>query len=169
VFAKQLYEQMISGTVAWNDASNNKAFLAGEIHWTDNGISIYASSSANKDPSLRAIADDMDHAYWPIGPIGKPTEFNPVYPLLAMTYTKYPQACKALMAFMLDADQFNNWLASSQGYLTHCLNAYDSNPVWIADRKRGVFRDAARRSLAVGRIGFGRRESSKCYRGFRAA
>src|ERR1044071_5026922 len=31
-YAKQLYENMIPGVVSWNDASNNKAFLAGEIH-----------------------------------------------------------------------------------------------------------------------------------------
>jgi multiple sugar transport system substrate-binding protein len=151
VFAKQLYEQMIPGTAAWNDASNNKAFLAGEIHWTDNPISIYVA--ATKDPHLKAIADDMDHAYWPIGPIGKPTELHGVFPLLAMTYTKYPQACKALMAFMVEADQFNKWLGAAQGYASHCLNAYDDNPVWSEDPKRAVFRDAAKRSLTVGGLG----------------
>ena len=75
--------------------------MAGEIHWTDNGISIYAA--AQKDPSKKEIADDMDHANWPIGPIGHPTEFHLMYPLLAMKYTKYPNAVKALMAFMLEA------------------------------------------------------------------
>jgi multiple sugar transport system substrate-binding protein len=151
VFAKQLYEQMIPGTAAWNDASNNKAFLAGEIHWTDNPISIYVA--ATKDPYLKAIADDMDHAYWPIGPIGKPTELHGVFPMLAMTYTKCPQACKALMAFMVEADQFNKWLEAAQGYASHCLNAYDDNPVWTEDPKRAVFRDAAKRSLTVGGLG----------------
>ena len=34
-----------------------------------------------------------------------------MYPVLAMTYTKYPQACKALIAFMLEADNFNPWIA----------------------------------------------------------
>jgi multiple sugar transport system substrate-binding protein len=152
-YARQLYEQMIPGVVGWNDSSNNKAFLAGEIHWTDNGISLYAGSSTSNDPRLKAIAEDMDHAYWPIGPIGKPTEFNIVTLLLAMAYTKYPQACKALMAFMMEADQFNKWLEASQGYLTHCLNAYDNNPVWATDPKRIVFRDAARCSLPVGGLG----------------
>ena len=88
----------------------------------------------------------MDHAFWPIGPIGKPTELHLMYPVLAMNYTKYPQACKALMAYMLEADQFNKWIDAAQGYLTHCLNAYDANPVWTADPKRTVFRDAAKRS-----------------------
>jgi multiple sugar transport system substrate-binding protein len=152
-YARQLYDQMIPGVVGWNDSSNNKAFLAGELHWTDNGISIYAASSASGDPKLRAIADDMNHAYWPIGPVGKITEFNGFTLLCAMGYTKYPQACKALMAFMMEADQFNKWLAAAQGYLSHSLNAYDNNPVWTADPKRVVFRDAAKRSLSLGGMG----------------
>ena len=52
---------MIPGIASWNDASNNKAFLAGEIHWTDNGISIYVA--AQNDATKKAIADDMNHAY----------------------------------------------------------------------------------------------------------
>jgi multiple sugar transport system substrate-binding protein len=151
VFAKQLYENMTSGVVSWNDASNNKAFLAGQLHWTSNGISIYAT--ATKDPNLKSIAEDMDHAYWPIGPIGKPTELGGMYPLLAMTYTKYPQACKALMAFMLEADQFNKWLEASQGYLTHSLNAYEANSVWTSDPRRTLYRDVGKRSLTIGGLG----------------
>ena len=61
----------------------------------------------------------MDHALWPVGPVGKPTEFHVCFPVLAMSYTKYPQACKALMAFMLEADNYNTWLEASVGYLTH--------------------------------------------------
>ena len=150
-YSKQLFENMIPGTASWNDASNNKAFLAGEIYWTGNGISIYAA--AKKDPTKNDIAKDMDHAVWPIGPVGKPTELHLMYPILAMTYTKYPQACKALMAFMLEADQFNKWLEASQGYLTHCLNAYDKNPIWTSDPKNTVFGEAAKRTLTAGGLG----------------
>jgi multiple sugar transport system substrate-binding protein len=151
IFAKQLYENMIPGVVSWNDASNNKAFLAGDIHWTDNGISIYVA--ATKDPTKKEIAEDMDHAYWPIGPVGHPTEFHLMFPMLAMQYTKYPQACKALIAFLLEADNFNKWLIASGGYLTHTLNAYDSNPIWTSDPKRTPFRDVAKRSLTAGGLG----------------
>jgi multiple sugar transport system substrate-binding protein len=142
---------MITGVASWNDASNNKAFLAGELYWTNNGISIYVA--AQKDPTKKQIAEDMDHAFWPVGPIGKPTELHLMYPVLVMNYTKYPQASKALIAFMMEADQFNGWLEAAQGYLTHCLNAYDNNPVWTADPKRAPFRDAAKRSLTAGGLG----------------
>jgi multiple sugar transport system substrate-binding protein len=150
-YAKQLYENMIPGVVSWNDASNNKAFLANEIHWTNNGISIYVAAS--KDPSKKEIAEDMNHAYFPIGPAGKPTELHLMYPVLAMTYTKYPQACKALIAFMLEAANFNPWIEAAQGYLTHWLNAYDTNPVWTADPKRTPYRDVAKRTLTAGGLG----------------
>jgi multiple sugar transport system substrate-binding protein len=150
-FAKQLYDTMVPGVLAWNDASNNKAFLANEIHWTNNTISIYVA--ATKDPNLKAIAEDMDHAYWPIGPVEHPTEFHIAQTLLTMTYAKYPQACKALMAFVMEADQYNKWLYVSQGYLSQTLNAYAANPLWTEDPKRAAFRDSAERSLTVGGLG----------------
>jgi len=151
IFAKELYDNMIPGTASWNDASNNKAFLAGELSWTNNGISIYVA--ATKDPTKKDIAEDMDHAYFPVGPVGRPTELHLMFPMLAMGYTKYPQACKALIAYMLEANEFNPWLEAAQGYLTHCLNAYDANPVWTEDPKRTVYRDVAKRSLTAGGLG----------------
>ncbi len=148
-FAKTLNSHSIAGTASWNDGSNNKAFLAKEVHWTNNGISIYVAAQN----SAKDVAADMDHAYFPIGPVGKVTELHLMYPALAMTYTKYPQACKALIAFMLEADNFNPWIQSAKGYLTHCLNAYDKNPVWTADPKNTPYRDVAKRSLTAGGLG----------------
>jgi multiple sugar transport system substrate-binding protein len=150
-YAKQLYENFVPGTASWNDAFNNKAFLAGEVHWTNNGISIYAA--AKRDPKLQEIAEDMDHAVWPVGPVGKPTELHTCFPMLAMSYSKNPQACKALMAFLLEADQYNKWLEASVGYLTHPLNAYDANPVWTVDPKNTIFRETAKRTLTAGGLG----------------
>ncbi|HVV79220.1 MAG TPA: extracellular solute-binding protein [Pseudolabrys sp.] len=148
-YAKVLYGNMIQGVAAWNDSSNNKAFLAGDIHWTNNGISIYVAAQN----SAKQIAEDMNHAYFPVGVSGKPTELHLMYPVLAMTYTKYPQACKALMAFMLEAENFNPWIQSAKGYLTHCLNAYDANPIWTVDPKNTPYRDVAKRSLTAGGLG----------------
>jgi multiple sugar transport system substrate-binding protein len=151
VFAKQLYEQMVPGVLSWNDASNNKAFLGREIHWTNNPNSIYVA--AKRDPNLKDIAEDMDHTHWPVGPVGHPTELHAPLVLLAMAYTKYPQACKALLAFLMEADQYNKWLIASQGGASHPLNAYDDNPVWTEDPKNAPFRDVAKRSLTVGGLG----------------
>ena len=40
-YGRELYPHLISGTLAWNDASNNKAYAAGQISMTFNGVSIY--------------------------------------------------------------------------------------------------------------------------------
>jgi len=149
-YAKQLFETFIPGTPSWNDAFNNKAFLAGEVHLTNNGVSIYAAAKAQ---NMKEIVEDMDHALWPVGPVGKPTEFHICYPMLAMSYSKVPQACKAFMAFLLEADNYNKWLQQSVAYITHPLNAYDANPVWTSDPKLTVARDAGKRTLTAGGLG----------------
>jgi multiple sugar transport system substrate-binding protein len=149
-YAKQIYDNFVPGTASWNDAFNNKAFLAGEVHWTNNGVSIYAAAKAQK---MQNIIDDMDHALWPVGPVGKPTEFHVAYPLMAMKYTKNPMACKAFMAFLMEAENYDKWLIDSVAYITHPLNAYDKNPVWTSDKKLTVARDVAKRTLTAGHLG----------------
>ena len=155
-YVKELSTHFIAGTASWNDAFNNKAFLAGELSLTNNGVSIYAAAKAGAakgDAKLKEIAEDMNHALWPIGPVGKPTEFHIAYPLMAMKYSKVPNACKAFMAFMLEAENYNKWLTDSVGYLTHPLNAYDANPVWSTDPKLSVARDVGKRTLTAGGLG----------------
>lgn len=149
-YGKKLYETFIPGTASWNDASNNKAFLAGELYMTANGISIYAAAKAQ---GMNAIADDMDHAAWPVGPVGKPQELQLCFPLLTFKFTKSPNACKAFTAFLLEAENYNPWLEAAAGYLTQPLNSYDNNPVWTKDPKNTVFRDAGKRTLPASGIG----------------
>lgn len=149
-YVKQLYETFVPGTASWNDSNNNKAFLAGELYLTNNGISIYAAAKA--DPTKKELAEDIDHALYPIGPAGKPTELQLAFPILAYTFTKAPNACKAFMAFMLEAENYNQWLQAAQGYLTQPLNAYENNPVWTSDPKNTVFREASKRTLPASGI-----------------
>lgn len=154
-YAKSLYDVFVPGTAAWNDAFNNKAFLTGEVSLTNNGVSIYAAAKAgmDKDPKMKEIVADMNHSLWPIGPVGKPTEFHIAYPMLLMKYSKVPNAAKAFMAFLMEAEQYNQWLIDSVAYITHPLNAYDANAVWKTDPKLSVCRDAAKRTLTAGGLG----------------
>jgi multiple sugar transport system substrate-binding protein len=149
-YAKQLYENFVPGTASWNDAFNNKAFLAGEVHWTNNGVSIYAAAKAQ---NMKEMADDIDHALWPVGPAGKPTEFHIAYPIMIMTYSKFPQASKQFIAFMMEAANLDPWVEKSVGYLTPGLVAYEKNPVWTSDPKLTVCRDVAKRTLTAGHLG----------------
>ncbi|HWA37111.1 MAG TPA: ABC transporter substrate-binding protein [Burkholderiales bacterium] len=154
-YAKEMSNHFVQGTASWNDAFNNKAFLESQVSLTNNGVSIYAAAKANaaKDPKAKEVMDDMNHSLWPVGPVGKPTEFHIAYPMLGMRYTKFPQAAKAFMAFTLEAENYNPWLQAAVAYITHPLNAYDANPVWTSDKKLTVARDCAKRTLTAGGLG----------------
>ncbi len=154
-YAKELSTHFVPGCAAWNDSFNNKAFLESQVSVTNNGVSIYAAAKANagKDPKAKEVMDDMNHSLWPVGPVGKPTEFHVAYPMLGMRYSKFPQAVKAFLAFTLEAENYNPWLQAAVAYITHPLNAYDANPVWTSDKKLSVARDCAKRTLTAGGLG----------------
>ncbi len=150
-YVKALSDTFIPGVASWNDGSNNKAYLAGELYCTANGISIYIA--AKDDPTKKDLAEDTYHALWPVGPIGKPTELQLCVPILAFNFTKYPNAAKAFVAFMLEKENYDKWLTGARGYLTHTLNAYDNAPIWTADPKNAVFGQACKRALPASGIG----------------
>lgn len=155
-YCKSLSDTFVAGTASWNDAFNNKAFLESQVSLTNNGVSIYAAAKAGAakgDAKLKEVMDDMNHSLWPIGPVGKPTEFHIAYPLMIMKYSKVPNACKAFMSFMLEAENYDKWLQEAVAYLTHPLNAYDANAVWKTDPKLSMLKDASRRTLTAGGLG----------------
>jgi len=138
-YVKSLYDNFIPGTASWNDSSNNKAFLAGQLHLTTNGISVYVT--AKKEAP--AIAEDMNHAHLPKGLDGKRRELHLGFPILIFSFTKFPQACKAFTAFMMEPEQFNPWVESAQGYLSPFQLAFEKNPIWTVDPKNTPYRDVA--------------------------
>ncbi|HVG49874.1 MAG TPA: ABC transporter substrate-binding protein, partial [Rubellimicrobium sp.] len=73
-YAKQLYATFIPGTESWLDINNNRAFLAGEISLTANGVSLYYA--AKKDAALAEIAEDLRTTNLPIGPVGESVELH---------------------------------------------------------------------------------------------
>ncbi len=142
-YGRQLFETMIPGVGGWLDPNNNRAFLAGEIALTNNGISIYFAAK-NDFPE---IARDMDHANYPIGPAGRPTELHLFSQAYIFSYSKYPNAAKEFLRFIMEEVQYSRWVNSMLGYVTHPLRAYNGLAVWRSDPKATPFRDAIARML----------------------
>jgi multiple sugar transport system substrate-binding protein len=156
-YAKQLADTFVSGTASWLDPSNNKVFLDGQISVTNNGISIYTVAKNSPDAALQAIAKDMDHANYPIGPIGKPAEMTLMLQAFVFKYSKYPNAAKEYLRFMWEKEQYVPWQQASNGYVTQPLKAYEENPIWTADPKNTPFRDVmkvARNNGYAGSLGY---------------
>jgi multiple sugar transport system substrate-binding protein len=152
-YAKRLYPTFVPGTLSWLDPSNNKAFLAGQVSLTYNGISIYYAAKTSTDPGLKAIAADMQHAHFPIGPVGRPTELSPFAIAWIFKHTRFPNAAREYLRFMLEREQYEPWQKASLGYFSQSLRAYETNPVWMEDPKYAPFRDGPSMTLHPGYAG----------------
>lgn len=148
-FAREFYQTFIDGTQSWLDPHNNKAFLSEIISATNNGISAYYAAKSNKSP----FVDDIYHANYPIGPVGVPTELHLLTSGMIFKYSKYPQAAKAYLTFMMEDPQYTEFQKASIGYFTHTLNFYDNNPIWTVDPKHTPYRDALKKMLPNGYSG----------------
>ena len=152
-YAKALYPTFIPGTLSWLDPNNNKAFLDGQISVTYNGISIYYAAKTSSDPKLKAMAADIQHTHMPIGPVGRQTELNLVFPMMIFKYSKYPNAAKEYLRFMMEKEQYEPWQQAAIGYVTQPLRAYESNPIWTVDPKHTPYRDAMKITVPNGYAG----------------
>jgi multiple sugar transport system substrate-binding protein len=152
-YAKELYPTFVPGTLAWLDPNNNKAFLDEQISLTNNGISVYYAAKTSKDPKVGALAADINHSNMPIGPVGKPTEFQLFFNQMIFKYTKYPKAAKEFLRFMMEEEQMNPWVQAAIGYVTPALTAYEKNPIWTVDPKHTPYRDSMKNMLPSGREG----------------
>jgi multiple sugar transport system substrate-binding protein len=151
-YGKELYATFIPGTLSWLDPNNNKAFLDGQISYTNNGISIYYAAKNSQDPKVKEMAADIQHAQYPVGPAG-PAESHLFFNQMVMKYTKYPQAAKEFLRFMMEQEQFAAWLTAAGGYIAPPLDAYAKIPVWTADPKNTPYRDAVKNLRPAGYAG----------------
>ena len=104
-YAKQLYATFIEGVLSWLDPSNNKAFLAEQIGLTLNGISIYTVAKNSPDPTVRAIAADMNTPTCRSGRWGSIPRSSSSSTRTSIHYTKYPKAAKEFLRFMWEKPQ----------------------------------------------------------------
>lgn len=152
-YAKELYANFIPGTLSWLDPNNNKAFLDGQISVTNNGISIYYAAKNSQDPKVKELAGDINHAVFPIGPVGVPTESHLFFNQMVMKYTKYPQAAKEFLRFMMEQEQFDPWLQGAGGYVAQPLRAYEKSAIWSVDPKNAPYRDSLKNLRPAGYAG----------------
>jgi multiple sugar transport system substrate-binding protein len=134
-YATELQKTMISGTLSWNDSGNNKAFASGDIGLTFNGVSIYYFLKNAADPKMNQAALDTQHQVLPKGLA--PRSPMSATPMNAMVFkhTKYPNAAKDYLRFMMEADQYGPWLSNCIGYWSNSLKAYSKMKFWSEDPK----------------------------------
>jgi ABC-type glycerol-3-phosphate transport system substrate-binding protein len=136
-FAVSLWkETMDEGGLAWDDTSNNRAFLSGSISATNNGASIYLEAKKKPDTYLTddgiPMKDDILHASIPGGAGG---QFNLPGPFtnLVMKYSKNQDGAKKFIRWMSSKEIFDKWFVSQQGYTAGPTKVWEDHPVWNVD------------------------------------
>ncbi|UPY39036.1 extracellular solute-binding protein [Sediminicoccus sp. KRV36] len=138
-YLKELYATFVPGTIAWGDISNNRAYASNELFLTSNGVSLYFS--LKNDPATAAIAADTEHTLLPKGLASTSPMAGLTLNGMVFRHSRFPNAAKALLAFLMEAEQYDPWLQANLGYWAQPLNAYGNSAVWRSDPKVSIFRD----------------------------
>ncbi len=144
-FAAALWKETCDeGGLAWDDTSNNRAFLAGSISATNNGASIYIEAKRKPDTYRTEkggpLWQDILHARIPKGPGG---QFNLPFPFtdMLMGYSKNQKPAKDFLRWIHSKPVFAEWFTSQQGYSDGSTKDWEKDKVWDADPVLRPFRD----------------------------
>ena len=136
-YVRQLFKEgEIEDVFSWDDSSNNRAFLAGELACTGNAASIYWAETKNA-PQLR---DVTNHALWPKGPAGR-FGYSTSMGLGIYRFSKFQKECKAFLTWLMQPTQYSAWIGVGEGQIAGLANFYENDPVWKKDPKLEVIRE----------------------------
>jgi multiple sugar transport system substrate-binding protein len=144
------------GGLAWDDASNNRAFLAGTICSTLNGASIYIESMRKPDQYKQAngkpLKEDILHAPLPAGPkgqFGMHTFVSHVMP----KYSKNQKAGKDLLRYFHKKENFEQWFTTGLGFYTPGTTSWETHALWKKDPVMAPYAVAGKQGLTPGHPG----------------
>ena len=139
-YATELQKTMVQGTLTWNDVGNNQAYTAGQIGMTFNGVSLYYTLLKSPDAKLNAIAADTFTQDTPFGESKRKPQSAAPMNAMVFKHSKYPNAAKEYLRFMMEADQYGPWLSNCLGYWCQSLKAYSHMKFWQSDPKLKPYR-----------------------------
>jgi ABC-type glycerol-3-phosphate transport system substrate-binding protein len=156
-FAVALWkETMDEGGLAWDDSSNNRAFLSGSISATNNGASIYLEAKKKPDVYLTEKGEpmfkDIQHAPIPKGAAG---HFNLPGPFIDMVmgYSKNQDTAKKFLRWIHTKPVFEEWFTSQQGYTDGATKMWEDDPVWTLDPVMTPFKNVPNQGRLTGYAG----------------
>jgi len=138
-YLKELYPTFVPGTLAWGDISNNRAYASNELFLTSNGVSLYFA--LKNDPATAAIAADTEHTFLPKGLASTSPMGGLTLNAMVFRHSRFPNASKALLTFLMEVEQYDPWLQANIGYWAQPLNAYANSAVWNSDPKIQIFKN----------------------------
>lgn len=152
-FYKDAFDE---GGLAWDDSSNNRAFLAGTISATLNGASIYLEAKRKPDTYMSEkgtpLFQDILHAPLPKGAAGQFAYHLPMSNML-MRYSQNQKPAKEFLKWITSKEVYRKWFDSQQGYSVGSTTIWEEDPLWKKDPVMLPFRSAARAGRFPGYAG----------------
>jgi multiple sugar transport system substrate-binding protein len=141
------------GGLAWDDSSNNRAFLSGTICSTSNAASIYIEA-LRKPEQYRTekggpLKDDILHAPYPKGSAGQAT-LHPPQTHMLMRYSPNQKAAKDFLRWLSSRQVFEKWFVSQKGFSIPAAREWTRHAVWNEDPIMAPFRDVINSARAPG-------------------
>jgi len=144
------------GGLAWDDTSNNRAYLAGTISGTINGASIYFVAKRQ----FPEIAKATNHGHMPRGAAGR-FYYIGGQGHAVMKYSKNQQVAKEFLRWFMDRPQYEPWFVANDGYVNGPTHYWEKNALWERDPKLIPFREAPKFGRWAGYAGPPSRKSSE--------
>jgi multiple sugar transport system substrate-binding protein len=152
------------GGLAWDDSSNNRAFLSGTISSTLNGASIYLEAKRKPDnyqsDKGTPLWQDILHGALPKGPAGQFSYQLPMTNML-MGYSKQQKAGRDFLAWITSKPIYQAWFESQQGYSVGATTVWEQDALWQKDPVMLPFRLAGRSGQFPGFAGAADRKSGE--------
>jgi multiple sugar transport system substrate-binding protein len=140
------------GGLAWDDTSNNRAFLAETIACTLNGASIYFVARYTPEKTVPGMADKIGHFLMPRGPAGR---FHTVGPFsnCITTYSENKDIAKDYIRYCHQKEVYEKFLVTNKGYINGPLPEWQEHPMWEADPAVTIFRELPKYGRRAGYAG----------------
>ena len=159
-FMKEFWEAACDpGGFAWDDTSNNRAFLGQTIGATLNGASIYFVPK-NDPAQYPGLAEKIDHFLNPEGPGGR---FHMVQPrtLAIMQYSPNQEASAEYIRWSAQDENLDEFIAVNQGYVQGLVPKWETHPVWQSDPAIAIYATNPRYGRSPGYAGPWNRQSGE--------
>jgi multiple sugar transport system substrate-binding protein len=159
-FMKEFWEAACDpGGFAWDDTSNNRAFLGQTIGATLNGASIYFVAK-NKPDEYPGFAEKLNHFLNPEGPSGR---FHFVGPraLSIMEYSPNKEAAAEYIRWSAKDDNFSEFMTVNEGYVQGVTPKWEDHPVWKSDPAIAIYATNPRYGRTAGYAGPWNRQSGE--------
>jgi multiple sugar transport system substrate-binding protein len=155
-YMKKLFTVMPADTLSYDDASNNRAFLAGSISATNNASTIWGTAR-NQGTKIKIGDEDKnlheltDHFIYPAGPSGRVT-YAEFMSSAIFSYSKSMDAAKALLTYLNEREQLTPWVNPNLGFVFPPLKGLKDDLLmpWNTTEKLAPFKDYAETSHLPG-------------------